>query len=116
MDNYAVIPGIIAAFLRRRDYQVQQVASAKAAVEKMQANNFDVVITDQDLPGEFTSIEVLARHSQLTPSGVRIFLAAVGSAELKAFCQKIDSLYVQKPVAPKELVDQIESLVASRVD
>jgi DNA-binding response OmpR family regulator len=105
------IRSAIAALLRRKNYQVEEVSTAKAAIDKIQSIRFDVVIADQRLPGKATGLEVLAHHNQVSREGVRILLTGFFSDELTTVCREIDALYVQKPIPPSQLVAKIEKLV-----
>ena len=107
VDDEPTILELIEYNLESNDYQVSTATDGQMALDKVNADNFDLMLLDQMLP-KMSGIEVLKamrKSGNLTPV---IFLTAVDSED-----NKIEGLisgaddYVTKPFSIKELLARI---------
>jgi response regulator RpfG family c-di-GMP phosphodiesterase len=90
--------------LLRRDYDVQTAESGAEALQLLQRQSFDVVMTDQRMP-EMTGVQLLSQVQGTCPQAVRIVFT--GYADIKAVIDAINQgriyRYLTKPWDPDEL-------------
>jgi DNA-binding response OmpR family regulator len=105
---------LLAKVLKGADYDVTTVASGGAALELLEQQSFDVVITDIRL-GKIDGIEVLkaARTQSYTPSV--ILLTGYGSLQTALDALRAGaSDYLLKPCPPTELLACVARVIQSR--
>jgi len=100
--------------LRKEGYDVEAVASGRAAVDRIAKAAFDVVLTDIVMP-EVSGLDVLKAVHEMDKDAVVILMTAHGSVE-----NAIDALhlgafdYLLKPFETKELLVRITRGLAQR--
>ncbi|NGY07019.1 response regulator [Solimonas terrae] len=97
----------------RDHYDVQTATSGAAAIEALQAQTFDVVVSDQRMPG-MTGIEVLRSAKQLQPKSMRILLT--GYSDLNATVDAINEGEVFRFVTKPWSNDKLRATLASAVE
>jgi DNA-binding NtrC family response regulator len=118
-DEHRVLNSMNASF--RRNYQVFLANSGREALEILDRESIDVVISDQRMP-EMTGVEVLTEVKARAPDTMRILLT--GYADVKAIEASINESevfrYLMKPCPPIELKNTIalavEAAASSRAD
>ncbi len=118
-DEQRVLNSMNASF--RRSYQVFLANSGKEALDIIDREPIDVVISDQRMP-EMTGVEVLTEVKARAPETMRILLT--GYADVKAIEASINESevfrYLMKPCPPAELKGTIamavEAAASSRAD
>ncbi len=118
-DEQRVLNSMNASF--RRSYQVFLANSGKEALDIIEREPIDVVISDQRMP-EMTGVEVLSEVKARAPDTMRILLT--GYADIKAIEASINDSevfrYLMKPCPPAELKGTIamavEAAASSRAD
>ncbi len=109
VDDEAGIRESMAILFRREGYQVQAVESGERAVEILDREPFDLVITDLRLTG-MNGIEVLQRVKHASPETEMVVMPAYGTIEGAVEAIKKGAYdYLTKPFQPEEL-----TLVAGR--
>ncbi len=109
VDDEAGIRESMAILFRREGYQVQAVESGERAVEILDREPFDLVITDLRLTG-MNGIEVLQRVKHASPETEVVVMTAYGTIEGAVEAIKKGAYdYLTKPFQPEEL-----TLVAGR--
>jgi DNA-binding NtrC family response regulator len=84
--------------LERSGYAVEEAADGNAAIEKLRARRYLVVLTDLKLPGS-SGIEVLRASAQADPTVAVILMTAYGSIEEAVTAMKEGAFdFIQKPV------------------
>jgi two-component system OmpR family response regulator len=116
VDDHLELRSLIAKFLEKRGYQVQEVESGKAAVDCLKNNAVDVVVADLYLPGSLHGIDVLSHHKKISPTGTRILCTALLSDNVRAVCEYINAVYLPKPFQLPELGRAIKAALARRCD
>ncbi|HEX5138077.1 MAG TPA: response regulator [Planctomycetota bacterium] len=100
--------------LRKEGYEVEAVASGRAAVDRIAKAAFDVVLTDIVMP-DVSGLDVLKAVHEMDKDAVVILMTAHGSVE-----NAIDALhlgafdYLLKPFETKELLVRITRGLAQR--
>ena len=85
------------------NYAVETVASGNEALAKMQANTWDLVITDNRMPG-ITGLELIETIRQQSPSTLVILMTAYGSDEVEQATQRLGVYqYMIKPFPMSDL-------------
>jgi len=114
-DNVA-LSGVVCFNLVRAGFQVTNVANGRLALEALQKDSFDLVLSDQQMP-MMTGIQLCEHMRQLPAHRGTPFIL------LTAKCMEIDAAKLQqthgisaalpKPFSPSELVNCIEETLAA---
>jgi two-component system, chemotaxis family, chemotaxis protein CheY len=117
-DNTA-LSGVICFNLVRAGFNVTSVPNGRLALEAVQKQSFDLVLSDQQMP-LMTGIQLCEHLRQLPAHSRTPFIL------LTAKCMEIDFIKLQKklgvsaalpkPFSPSELVNCIEEALAVRVE
>jgi DNA-binding NtrC family response regulator len=84
--------------LERSGYAVDEAADGNAAIERLRARRYLVVLTDLKLPGS-SGIDVLRASAQADPTVAVILMTAYGSIEEAVTAMKEGAFdFIQKPV------------------
>jgi len=120
-DEPTLREGIVTAFTER-GWQATPAADCKQAIDLLQGEVFDVVITDYKIP-EGSGMDVLRRSKQLNESTVVLMMTAYGTVEsaveamragahdyvLKPFDLEALELKVDKAIEHRRLLARIEA-------
>lgn len=101
-DEEDIVDSIHRAF--RKDYRVITATSGEAAVELLNRQSVDLVISDQRMPG-MTGDEVLRQARVIQPEAVRILLTGYSDLESLVKCVNEAGIYkyLTKPWEPEQL-------------
>lgn len=100
--------------LRLQGYEVVSAASGEAALELLRSQRFDLLLTDQAMPG-LTGIELVEAATRMLPDMPIVLLTGHTDVELaKASLQRGASDFVTKPVNIHELPILIERNLTRR--
>jgi len=95
--------------LKLRDYDVTSCLSGEAAVEKIKAYNFDVVILDVAMPG-IDGTEALRQIKKIKPLTEVIMLTGHATVESAIEGMKLGAFdYLMKPCETEALLKKINS-------
>jgi DNA-binding response OmpR family regulator len=103
---------MLAIFLRREGYSVEDVGSGTAALPLIGHSAFDLLITDYQLRDKIDGFDLLARFNQVWPRKGKIVMS--GRPEFKNRCDSAGALYLFKPFELDELRQKINSLLPKR--
>lgn len=93
--------------LAQQNYEVVTAASGEEANEKLNASEFDLVITDICMPG-ISGIELLEQIKEKYPNTEVIVMTAYGSEDKKdEALQKGARYYIEKPFEIKEIKELV---------
>jgi len=105
-------PNVLSALrrsLRKEDFEIHTATSGEEALEMLQNEKIDVVVSDQDMPG-MTGTKLLARVKDKYPDTVRFMLT--GKATLEVAVEAINegaiSRFLMKPCNITDLVVTIK--------
>ncbi len=103
-------------FLRRlfrRDFSIEVATSGEEGLERLKEERFDVIITDQMMPG-MSGTELLERSITLAPNAVRILVT--GFPNLQSAMSSLNEgrafRFFTKPLIRQELRDAVEEALA----
>ena len=102
VDDEVVVLTVLREILRRSGYRVTTAASAEEAIALMQARQFDLVLTDKNLPGA-SGMEVLRVARTLKPPPAVVMITGYSSYDSAAIALDIGALdYIEKPIRDVE--------------
>ncbi|OGQ83806.1 MAG: hypothetical protein A2289_24325 [Deltaproteobacteria bacterium RIFOXYA12_FULL_58_15] len=92
----------------RQSYEVDTALSAEQGLELIRSNRYDLIISDQRMPG-MSGSQFLAESMEQTPGSIRIIITAYSDmdAAVDAINKADVSAFVRKPFTPNELRDAI---------
>src|SRR5262249_42259890 len=104
----------LSRLLTHKGYKVQVVSEASSALEALQKEEFDLVMTAVDLNGT-SGLEILQSLQSRSPRTLALLVASEGSLETAVSGIRLGIQdYLLKPVHPEEVADRITSLIAMR--
>ena len=103
VDDEGAIRYSISKTLQRVGYQVHTAASGEEALEMMQRQDYDVVLTDIRMPG-LTGVELLAEIKEHAPDAVVILLTGYASLETAIESLRLGAHdYLVKPSSSQDI-------------
>jgi two-component system alkaline phosphatase synthesis response regulator PhoP len=107
VDDEGAIRYSISKTLQRVGYQVHTASSGEEALEMLQRQEYDVVLTDIRMPG-LSGVELLARIKEQAPDSVVILLTGYGSMETAIESLRLGAHdYLRKPSSSQEIRDSV---------
>ncbi len=103
VDDEESIREFLEIMLRREKYEVETASNAKKALKLLEKENFDMIITDIQMP-EMSGIELLGKVKDMDSDTVVIMITAYGSTESAVEAMKLGAYdYITKPFKIDEL-------------
>lgn len=113
-DDSAVVDHLTES-LRARGYDVKGTTDAGSVIEKLQNQDFDLVICDVEMPN-VRGTDLLAGILELKPTQLVLLITAYGSVEMAvAALQNGACDFLTKPFKMEELVHAIERAFSERI-
>jgi DNA-binding response OmpR family regulator len=107
VDDEGAIRYSISKTLQRVGYQVHTASSGEEALEMMERQEYDVVLTDIRMPG-LTGVELLARIKEQAPDSVVILLTGYASLETAIESLRLGAHdYLVKPSSSHDIRDSV---------
>ena len=107
-------PGTLASLSRAfalEGYTAVTASSAARALERLQQEPVDVILSDVVMPG-MDGIELLAKLRERSPAVPVVLMSAQASVEAAVKATRLGALdFVEKPVSLDRLKDQINQLL-----
>ena len=104
VDDEGAIRYSISKTLQRLGYQVHTAETGEEALEMMQRQEYDVVLTDIRMPG-LTGVELLARIKEEAPDAVVILLTGYASLETAIESLRLGAHdYLVKPSSSQDIL------------
>lgn len=114
IDDEAVIREGIKQTMLLEGYQVEVAANGKIGLDKLQKDNFQVVITDLKMPG-MHGIEVLKAIRVLQPAVPVIIITGYATVDSAVEAMKNGAFdYLTKPFLPEQIAEKIHSAARQR--
>jgi len=105
---------MLASLFRDRGYAVEEAASAAGALERADAQCFDVVLSDIRMPGK-TGIEMVGELRDRLPETPVVLMTAFGSIDSAVESMRAGAFdYITKPFEPDAVVLTIERALERR--
>ena len=98
----------IAEFLRLTGYEVCEAEDGEMALSLLSSIQFDVVISDLNLPGQLNGIDVLGALKTLPRKTDAILITGTGSDDVRRRTDSLGAAYMEKPVQLRELETTIQ--------
>lgn len=115
VDDEPAIRETLSLILPRYGFTVTLAATVAEAVEKIQQQEFDILLSDLNIEGRSDGYRVVRAMQATNPSCVTVILTGYGDLESAAEGRAlgIDD-YISKPVAPNELVALLAEKLAAK--
>ena len=112
-DEQTLREGIVTAF-KDRGWQVTEAGDGAEAMERLENEVFDVLVTDYKMP-ERSGLEVLKRCKMINEGTVGVVMTAYGTVESAVEVMKAGAYdYVLKPFELEELELKVERALEHR--
>lgn len=95
-------------------YRVESCESAEAALERLHAVRFDLLISDLRLPG-ISGLELIERTHQISPGTRSVLITAFGSPEVEEQARRLVDVYLPKPFSLHDLSRIVRRLLSEPV-
>ena len=114
VDDDDIIRESLATVLSARGFECTQAANGHAALEQLKQREFDVVITDIEMP-EMNGIQLLESANQLFANTAFIFITAHASVHTAIEALRKGAYdYLLKPLNFQDLAIKVEKLIEHR--
>lgn len=91
-------------------YRVEVCNSAEEALTRLEANQFDLLISDFRLPG-MDGLELLEHVRQSDPDTRGILITAFGSAQVEEQAHLLANAYILKPFRLREVIQVVQQVL-----
>jgi DNA-binding NtrC family response regulator len=114
VDDEEIIRDSFSFVLEKEGYTVENAENGQVALNKIQKEPFDIIITDLEMP-EMKGIELLERVRVLSPQSFVLIITAYASIETAiAALRKGASDYIIKPLEFEDILFRINRLLEHR--
>jgi DNA-binding NtrC family response regulator len=114
VDDEEIIRESLSFILEKEGYEVETAENGLEALNKIELQPFDIVITDLEMP-EVKGIELLEKVQSITPETFVLIITAYASIETAiAALRKGASDYIIKPLEFEDILFRIRRLLAHR--
>jgi CheY-like chemotaxis protein len=113
-------PQILVALRRtlsKETYELAFSGSAQEALEELQRQHYDVIVSDNRMP-DTTGVQLLRQVEQQYPKTMRVLMSAIAESEDKKRAQQDGAVdwFIEKPWQSKELCDLLRAIRGARMD
>ncbi len=115
-DEEMVTTSISTLFMLETDYDVLVFNSPSEALEELQTQEVDLIISDYLMPGDLNGVQFLLEMKKMHPEAIRVLLTAYADKEnaIKAINDVGLYQYVEKPWDNKQLLQIIQEGLEKR--
>lgn len=114
VDDEQIIRESLSFILKKEGYSVEDAPNGRDALTRHEANPFDIIITDIEMP-EMKGVELLKQIRQRTPQALVIIITAFASVETAiAALREGASDYILKPINFDDLLYRVKKLLEYR--
>jgi two-component system, NtrC family, nitrogen regulation response regulator NtrX len=114
VDDETGIRESLSSILRDEKYSVEAVPSAEEALERISANNFEVVLLDVWLPG-IDGMEALGRIQGLPSAPSVIMISGHGTIETAVRATKLGAFdFIEKPLSLEKIIVLVRNAIQQR--
>ena len=109
VDDDRAILRTFTRILQRAGFATETADSGKEALEKIQAQNFDVALIDIILGDSSSGLDLLPKISEKSPKTVKIIMTGADTYEKRSEAHKNGAdAYLTKPLNPEILLTMIQ--------
>lgn len=110
VDDEQIIRESLSFILKKEGYDVEEAANGRDALAKHEANAFDIILTDIEMP-EMKGVELLKQVRQRTPQVLVVIITAFGSVETAVQALREGAAdYILKPINFDDLIYRVKKL------
>jgi two-component system cell cycle sensor histidine kinase/response regulator CckA len=106
----------VAVFLRLAGYEVYEAEDGEGALSLLARMQFDVVISDLNLPGGLDGIDILQALKTAPRKIDAVLVTGRGSEEIKRTANSLGAAYMEKPLHLRELERTIQQRIRRHAD
>lgn len=115
VDDELSMREFLEILLKKNDYEVEVAEGGKQAIERIDKNEFDLVITDVKMP-EMDGIQVLKYVQDTSPRTSVVMITAFASMEQAVEAMKLGAFdYITKPFKVDEILHIIKNAIEKQV-
>lgn len=108
VDDELTIRTILKQILEQGGFECEMAADGKEALEMLKADNFDLMITDINMP-EMDGVELLQKTKELLPTFPVIFITAYGRDKIIMQAMRSGLTdYIEKPFRMNDVIDVVK--------
>jgi DNA-binding NtrC family response regulator len=110
VDDEQIIRESLSFILKKEGYNVEEAVNGNDALSKHEANPFDIIITDIEMP-EMKGVDLLKQIRQRTPQTLVVIITAFGSVETAVLALREGAAdYILKPINFDDLLYRVKKL------
>jgi two-component system response regulator PilR (NtrC family) len=114
VDDERSMQEFLEIFLRREGYDVQAAGSVDTAIAHLESDDFDLIITDMQMP-EKTGLDLILEAREIAPEAIVIVVTAFGTTDSAISAMKEGAYdYMTKPFKLDELRIVIEKALEKK--
>jgi DNA-binding NtrC family response regulator len=114
VDDDAAMRQMLGSLFKERGYEVDEVASAREALERARDVELDAVLSDIRMPGK-TGIEMVGELRGIRPGTPVILMTAFGSIDSAVEAMRAGAFdYITKPFEPEAVLMTVERALEHR--
>lgn len=98
--------------LRIHEYEVQHCTSGEEALQFINQQHFDLIISDLRMPG-IDGLELLKRVGKLSPTTRKILITAYDSSDVRTDLKEIVDAYLPKPFSLRHFIKVVQDEIGS---
>ncbi len=111
VDDEKGMRDFLSIMLKKEGYEVASAERGEDALKAVQAEIYDLVITDVKMP-QIDGIEVLKTVKDVSPETVVIMITAFATTETAVEAMKLGAYdYITKPFRPRELMARVHAVL-----
>ncbi len=104
MDDEESMRHMLSILLKKEGYDVQAAENGKTALERLEKESFDFVLTDLRMP-ELDGIHFIQRAKNKNPDLTILVMSAFGNVDTAIEAMKCGAYdYISKPFKPDEVI------------
>lgn len=113
VDDSVVIRQVVRADLTQRGYEVDEAAGGRSAMEKVRQVKYDLIVTDQNMPGMdgLTLVKTLREMPGYETTPVLVLTTETSSEMKTAFRNAGATGWMSKPYSPERMTPALAKMV-----
>jgi DNA-binding NtrC family response regulator len=100
----------VSEFLRREGFEVAEADDGETAMELIDHEPFDIVISDYSLAGKLNGVDVLRHYHERRPEKLKVLITGQ-NGDAQADAEAIGGIYLRKPVFLEDLLAIVNSRI-----